>query len=114
MSSKKKRLNDESRNGSEATPDPLKKRTFPGTPKELPPYKSVIKSSTIKKSTLDSVKKGHAELCYSADTGLIYTSPNTMEMKPIVENKENSSIASVALKLSFDPAHEKSSSEQED
>ncbi len=86
------------------------------TPQASKLSQSVIKTSTLKKSALHSLKKGHAELCFTKDAGLIYTSPNTMEMKdiciedarpaklqPIISNdKENTHI--VAMKLSFDTA----------
>ena len=87
-------------------------RKIPTTPWSKPFLKQVIKTSTIKKSALDSVKKGHAELCYTKDTGLIYTSPNTMEMKDLTieaqspfqpnNGKENNNSQSVAMKLAFE------------
>ena len=91
-----------------------KRPKFPFTPQTSKLSQSVIKTSTLKKSAIHSLKKGHAELCFTKDAGLVYTSPNTMEMKdiciadvrpaklqPIISNeKENTHI--VAMKLSFD------------
>lgn len=72
--------------------------------------RSSIKTASIKKTALDSVRKGRAELCFTKDAGLIYTSPNTMELKELPNNKENL----LAVKLSFDTLNYDHSNELHD
>ena len=81
--------------------------------------KQNLSTSSIHKSVLNSVKKGQAELRYTKESGLIYTSPNTIEMTELITttlphalskslyDKEN--ICSEAVKLTFEsPYNEKS------
>ena len=80
--------------------------------------KQNLSTSSIHKSILNSVKKGQAELRYTKESGLIYTSPNTIEMTELTTtsphalskslyDKEN--ICSEAAKLTFEsPYNEKS------
>lgn len=70
-------------------------------------------TTSISQSAVMSFKKGCATLHYSPDTGLVYTSPNTIEMKSLTANtvpkrnaiskcRELNEEYNEAIKLSFD------------
>lgn len=65
-------------------------------------------TTSISQPAVMSLKKGCATLHYSPDTGLIYTSPNTIEMKNLTANTvpkmnaEPNKEYNEAIKLSFD------------
>ena len=94
---------------------PLKKKNIQATPVVQRSAKSTVKTSSIKKSALDSIRKGHAELCYTKETGLIYTSPNTIEMRDMNSSEQIGDPASpqpklddnepIAQRLTFDSVH---------
>ena len=55
---------------------------------------------SVSHSAMKSLKRGQANIHYTPDSGLVYTSPNTIEMKKMVRKEIRDS--SHAKKLSYD------------